>query len=63
MAGVDLYPAEPRIHGPDVCKDAIEATPRINVVVSKPPNTSFEKAMRVFGFKSCASYKTSFNYP
>ena len=59
MAGVDLYPAEPRIHGPDVCKDAIEATPRINVAVSKPPNTSFEKAMRVFGFKTCSSYKTT----
>ena len=58
MAGVHLYPAEPRIHGPDVCKDAIEATPRINVVVSNPPNTLFEKSMRVFGFKTCASYKS-----
>jgi hypothetical protein len=59
MAGVDLYPAEPRIHGPDVCKDAVEATPRINLVSSKPPNTSFEKAMRVFGFETCASYKST----
>ncbi len=59
MADVDLYPAEPRIHGPDVCKDAVEATPRINVVVSNPPITLFEKSMRVFGFKTCASYKTA----
>ena len=59
MAGVDLYPAEPRIHGPDVCKDAVEATPRINLVVSNPPNTLFEKSMRVFGFNTCASYKNA----
>jgi len=59
MADVDLYPAEPRIHGPDVCKDAVEATPRINVVVSNPPITLFEKSMRVFGFKTCASYKSA----
>jgi len=59
MEDVDLYPAEPGIHGPDVCKDAVEATPRINLVVSNPPNTLFEKSLRVFGFKTCASYKSA----